>query len=1325
MNRLSLVLIAIIFYTIGASKIFAQSQVSFQQLSIKEGLSQNSAISVAQDSTGYLWIATQDGLNKYDGTAFKHYDKQFEDITRASYSKLGKVYVDRENVLWIITNSGTLEKFNRQQETFHKISSIKDVSAVFQDTLLNMYIGTYNNGLYKISHQTKDTIQLFGPKDRDKSISGFLQRGESVIITALNGIFSLDVRSNNYKPFIIPANTDQIYFSSISEIKGNLVFAGTYGSGLYYKTKTDKSFLSFKDLGDFSLPTNLNIQSVMVDNNNKLWIATYGQGAYLLDFELRTIHHFEANKNDIYSIRYNYLLCLFQDYTGTIWLGTDGAGLSYYDQYLLKFNVLTNNQTPNKVNVDQVRSIVVEKNSDNIWIGTFGKGLTKIDIANQDFQTYTKENSNLGSNRVVSLSHINNELWLGHQDFGLEILDSQGKYTTYSKNSKVKLKALTIWKIFEDSKKRVWLCTRENGLFLFDKNKGVLEAYTFDKNNPNSISSNNIKAITESDNGLLWLGTNDNGICSLDPITKSIKRYPKIKDKIKSLYYDKRNHLLWIGTFGRGLKSYNILTEEVHAYTTENGLPNNVVYGILPDRNNLWLSSNRGITKFSLQNLESPSILNYNIYDGLQSLEFNTGAFYKDDRGILYFGGLEGLNWFDPNQLRLNPIPPKTVITKLEVFSKEQQINQNEEFKYDQNNLTFSFAGLHYSLPERNNYQYQLLNYNDDWIQSGSRSSAHYEKLKPNTYTFKVKSSNYDMLWNEVPEIYTFTILQPWYFNIWAKFTYLFLILLAIATIYRYLKWRWRIKLDLRIKAEEAERFKELNHFKSKLYTDISHEFRTPLTLISGPIDAKLSQGKLSEYDFGTFTMIRRNTNRLLSLVDQLLDMAKLDAGSLKLKVFQGNLGLFLRTIGQSFEFQHQHKNIEYIIAIEDIKKVWYDEDIIEKICTNLLSNAFKYCSNNGICKFEAVRSKDTIQISVKNTAEYLSKSQLKNLFVRFYQKDEYAEGAGIGLALVRELVDLYKGEIVVNFDEDKIIDFKISLPIDKGSFRSASIIDNLNNVELSEETTVLKNNSATLIDEDTVVNEELPILLIVEDYADIRQFIKVSLKNKYTIFEAENGRDGIEKAFELVPDIIISDVKMPICDGIELCNTLKTDERTSHIPIILLTAGTGEENELKGLQSGADDFITKPFKLRILETRIANLIEIRANLRNRYSQDLFVKAKDIAISSTDEVFFKKIQKLVDEQMSNPNFNAAYFSSELGMSRMQLHRKLMVYTGLTTTAFIKSQRLKQAVHILKTSDATINEVAYTVGFNTPSYFIKCFKEVYESTPAEYLTSSDD
>lgn len=1321
--------------------ILSQSQITFRQLSVKEGLSQNSAISISQDSTGYLWIATQDGLNRYDGRQFTIFPYTFVDITKPDYSNLGKVYTDREGQLWIIPMNKVPQKFNFEKQVFEPIPQITDASVIYQDEALNIWIGTYSQGLYLLPPNKNLPEQVLSSAEVNGTIYNIIQyNSNKLILAADQKILEFDSKSRKVNWLNSNTDTNESGVENFSDIvfdKMGRQWIGTFGNGLYFKEKESVNFHRISELSFFDpLPIDLNITDLYIDSKNRLWIATYGRGLYLVDFNKNEISHFGAEKHNPKALHYNDILCIYEDYSGTIWFGTDGAGVSYYDEYLEKFNSLTNYETPENINIDVVRAITVDKNN-AIWIGTSGKGLTRYEPATNSWATFITTipaQNTISSNRIMSLFvDGDNDLWIGTQGGGLNIKSPQGQFASYSQNNEKRLSANTVWSIYRDVSERVWLGTREQGLIEFDKTKGEIRKFKYEPGNENSLPSNNIRTIISDAKGNLWIGTESDGVSFFDMKKQRFTTYKKDDDKnsisnnnIKSLYLDSEGRL-WIGTNGGGLNVFDTKNKKFQAYTVEQGLANNVIYAILPDEEgNLWLSSNKGITKFSPSETweSAPKIKNYTNYAGLAT-EFNTGAYHKDDNGNLYFGGLEGFYWFNPDKIKENTFLPKTTITGFTVFDKPYALTDGLKLQHDQNTISFTFSSLQFSLPEKNRFQYRLLNYDDDWVFAGNNNFARYTQLPPGNYRFQVKSSNYDGVWNETPVNYAFSIAPPWYLTSFAKVFYALLFLGGLYGIYSYLKWRLRMRLDLRLKEEEAIRLKKLNDLKSKLYTDISHEFRTPLTLISGPVDAKLSEGGLSDTDFSNFSMIKRNTNRLVALVDQLLHLAKLEKGKLKLKMEKGNLRLFLGMLVTSFEYRATQKKMRYIVSIKDLDTAFYDADALEKIVTNLLSNAFKYGIEGGFCQFEALIIEGRLNINVKNSVGERANIDLEELFTRFYQKNEFAEGAGVGLSLVKELVQLYKGEITVKMDEGDVINFKVDLPISDPDVERIKYTI-ASDGEKDALKTACNNAEAILAEPSKIKNEsdELPILLIVEDQAEVREFLKSVWSKTYRLYEAENGKEGIQKALEVVPDLIITDVRMPVLDGIELCNRLKDDERTSHIPIILLTAGIDEEQELRGLRSGADDFVAKPFKLRILQTRVENLIETRKALRNRYSQELVLRAKDISVTPTDEIFLRRLQKVLDAHLSDPDFNAESFCAKVGMSRMQLHRKLLAFTGLSTTAFIRSQRLKQALHILKTSDASISEVAYTVGFNTPSYFIKCFKETYKKTPSEFLQTAE-
>ncbi len=1273
-------------------------QVAFREITVEQGLSQNSVVSIAQDSIGYMWFATQDGLNKYDGRDFTQYDIQFEDVTRPSFSKLGKIYVAKNGELWIVSNSGILKKYNLTSATFETISNVNKLNTLIQDEAFNYYLGTYGNGIYKINNQTNDTLQFLRPKDSKRTIYDFLEtNGKTILATTDNGFF--EINNDNYVFREIIPNTN---FSALSQSKNNTLYLGSYGKGLFIKHPNESDYKQFKGFEAGGVPEDLIIQDLLVDRRNQLWVATYGQGVYLINFEKQTIQQFTENKNNPYALHYNDVLCLFEDNTGTIWLGTDGAGLSYYDEYLVKFNVLTNDQVPLNVNVDVIRAITKDAEN-NIWLGTSGKGLTRLNIDKQNFYTYTAQNSNLLGDRIMSLLIDEGMLWIGHQTHGLQLMDQKGKITSFKETT-----SFTIWKIFKGENGMLWLGTRDHGLIHFDKELGIIQQYTAENSN---LTTNNIRTIERGNAGELWIGTETDGLFKLNINNHSFEKVKSINSNVKSLYFD--GSVLLIGTNGDGLQVFNPKENTVQKFTTEEDLPNNVVYGILPDEEGyLWISSNKGISKLKFKNNTISVIENYSNYDGLQAFEFNTGAYFKDENGILYFGGLEGLNWFNPNQLSFNPIKPKTVISGFEVFNKDRKLTPNQSLQYDENTVTFTFSSLHFSQPERNQYKYKLVNNDADWIAAGNSNVAHYTNLPPDEYEFQVISSNYDGVWNTEPATYSFTILKPWYGTNLAKAMYVVLFLLVSFYLYRYLKWRWEIKNQLKLEHEETARLKKLDEFKTKLYTNISHEFRTPLTLISGPIENQLAKSKISKEDKKELSLVKQNADRLLSLVDQMLDLSMIDSGQRKLALKQGNLSIVLKQLISAFQYKAAEKKIRISSSIQDLKSVWFDKDIIEKVISNLLSNAIKYSPKGGTILFEASKQEAILVLSIINKSDHVGKKDLSKLFQRFYQDNKLSEGVGVGLALVRELVELSNGTIIANNIDDDKIQFTVSLPINKDAFEDEVLIAN-------EEISI----NEPYVDKTIKSSDkEKPLLLVVEDEVDIRAFIISVLKKEYQIIEAENGEIGIEKALKEMPDLIICDIMMPEIDGIQLCNTLKTNELSSHIPIILLTAKVGEENEIEGIRTGADAYVTKPFNSEKLSIRVEKLIENRRQLQKHFSKTLSINP-ELAITSAESEFLKRLQTVLDEHITDPEFSSDRFGKLMHISRTQLHRKLKAIVGMSASEFIRSQRLKLAIHLLKESDATISEIAYQVGFNTPSYFSKCFKEVYNCTPNEYLSTN--
>ncbi len=1086
-------------------------------------------------------------------------------------------------------------------------------------------------------------------------------------------------------------NKANLSYSDIILLKNKKLLIGTFGNGLYSKDENNK----FTKIELTNLPNDISIYSLLEDSNSRIWIGTYGKGAYKINKD-REVEHFTTELNNPRSLHYNDVLKIYEDKTGVIWFGTDGGGASYYDEYLNKFNFVTNNLVPDNVSVEVIRAIAEDE--ENIWIGTSGKGLTKFNGKSKSWKTYKTDNSSLTTNRIMSLKQIKQGVIIGTQEGGLYLYNDnfiKPLDNTITKHQKFK----TIWTIKQAPNESIWLGTRDFGLVHYNIESGVIK--NFYKNNSKDFPVKSVRSLEFEDTTKLWIGTDNKGVFEFNLNNEKFiqNQALKINSQIKCLFFDKSSKILWIGTNGKGIFAYNTENKKIKQYTQSDGLANNVIYGILQDNyGKLWLSSNKGIielipeTDFDKQ----PKITNYNNYDGLAT-EFNTGAYFKSKKGILYFGGLDGLYWFNPNEIKENYKLPETIITKIEIYDEKIPLKNNANLSHNQNTISFAFANLQFSLPEKNLYQYKLEGYDEDWVFSENRTFARYSKLPPGKYSFLVKSSNYDGIWNNTPAQYDFVINKPWYLSNVAIIIYFLLFIILLYYILKYFEWKWKMEMELKLEKEEATRFKELNDYKSKLYSNISHEFRTPLTLINSSVINEIE--KNTQKNNENLNSVYRNTNRMINLVDQMLELTKLDAGTMKVNEQPIQIGYFLQMIIDNYLGLLKSEKLTLKTIIPENVEIISDPDFLEKIINNLFSNVIKYAPKETNVEFISLLSEDEIKIEITNNIKKIPSKNPSKLFNRFYRYDSEIDGTGIGLSLVKELTELLNGNVNVAYiDNNSKIRFSINIPI------------KINKTSLNQENNKDENQET--------IHQEKPQLLIVEDNNEIRAHVINIFQDKYTIIEAKDGQEGINKAINLIPDVIISDVIMPFKTGIELCETVKNDEKTSHIPIIILTGKSGTINETIGLKNGADEYITKPFNPIILKLKVDNLINSRKKLQEKYSSGEIIKLKEIAYTTTDEKFISKLQEILEQNITDSDFSAEKFADALAMSRMQLHRKITALTGQSTTAFIRIERLKLAKKLLDNKNITVAETAYATGFNTPSYFIKCYKEVYGYTPKD-------
>ena len=936
--------------------------------------------------------------------------------------------------------------------------------------------------------------------------------------------------------------------------------------------------------------------------------------------------------------------------------------------------------------------------------------------------------------------------------------------------------------IIKDHLGRLWVGTYY-GLYVLELESDslkILKHYLHDPLDIHTISNDIIISLLQDKKGDMWIGTRDGGLNHLilntlgegEHFTRHTAKpdLNSLANNEVSCIHEDRGGDLWIGTTGGGMtklerntnRETNIDTFTFFQYGEKEGLMGDEIFGILEDDNhNLWISTNQGIFKFDPQMEEGQKFKQFTKDHGLQGNMFFTGAYYKSLDGHMYFGGQKGFNVFHPDSIKENFYLPQIAITKLDIFNETvlvgetqkdrnvltQPISETSEISLSHraNNFSLEFAALHYSSPENNRYAYQLEGYDEDWVYTNAnRRYASYNNLKPGTYVFKVKASNADNVWN--PE-YARLIIQvgtpPWK-SWWAIALYGLLLLGFLYTFRYYTLNKIRLENDLEIQHREHQKTKEMNQMKLNFFTQISHEFRTPLTLIIGPVQELVEKGKkLSKTEICRhLKLIDSNAKHLLRLIDQLLYFSKSEYGHMKYRTEQGDLIAFTQQVCDCFYYLAQKKNI-YLNFHTDHEEllICLDWDKIEKILNNLLSNAIKFTPENGEIHFRIYIENGIfvsnspvdgkINIEIQDTGVGIPAKQITRIFDSFYQasveEHDLPIGYGIGLALTKKLVELHKGTIKVKSTEGIGTTFNIQLPYSSNTLESKEgnkIVENghflFENGDYAKRTADVDLNLSPILAQNKMGNfSQKPLILIVDDNPDIRTYLRKSLQDTYSVLEAENGKDGWKQALEYVPVIVISDIMMPIMDGNQLCELLKSDERTNHIPIILLTAKSAIEHKIEGLQAGADAYLAKPFHPRHLEVRIQKLIELRAKLREKYKTNIHAPIPNQEILSEDEVFLQKVSTIIERHLIDTDFKVNQLEHELGMSHMQLYRKLKALTDQSANEFIRSVRLNKAATLLKSSNLNVSEVAYQVGFNSPSYFIKCFRKEFGILPKVY------
>ena len=1102
---------------------------------------------------------------------------------------------------------------------------------------------------------------------------------------------------------------------------------------------------------------------VMVeDPTGLLWLGHFEtSGLECFDPYTKQFHRYTSESNNPFGLTppsgSPFVTSLCYDRSGALWVGTWGGTLAKWARTRTRFPILTDDPS-----MGPKAFSFCEDETGGILIGAFyGVVQLKGSTTHPILPRYSiGGNTNHPKNRVLGIVRdpmIDGVIWIASRDSGLGRIDSKRGSCTYYRNDPLDTTSIdghSAYSLLMDHEGTLWIGT-EAGLNMFDRRSRQFRHFSPEVKLEDPLAKR-IEALYEDRHGTIWVGSEFDGMGRVDRKTGKIVWHMSLvpgKEYSSILAFcEDHQGRFWVGGYVEGLHLLDRGSgKSIRHLTESDGLANNTVNSIVEDGSGyLWIGTRNGLSRLDPRTL---TFRNFWVEDGLPGNFFGKGSLKCRDGRIVLGGG----NWvtaFYPDSIRNDLIPPQVLITNVSLFNRPKEsltLNgyvpemSDINLQYDQNDLRFEFVGLQFSEPARNHYKYFLENYDQAWVDAGTQRNATYTHLDPGEYKFRVTASNRDGIWNEQGASIRIMITPPWWETGWAYICYALGIFGVLYSIRRSELQRHRLKYQAEIEHTRAESLAEVDSMKSRFFANISHEFRTPLTLIMGPLEGMLAHEKEDgkRRDLG---MMYRNARRLLQLINQLLDLSKLEAGAMKLRTSRENIVPLVRGITASFESSAGGRQIAATFEAEkDDIEVYFDQDKLEKILTNLLSNAFKFTPDGGsvsvtVRKSDASGKKDEdlregfVSITVSDTGIGIPQSQLDKVFKRFYQADlsrsREREGSGIGLALTKELVELHHGTIAVQSRVGQGTEFTLKLPLGRNHLAREEIVEDVDS-EMARGIDRLALSSkeegvaiSTVEERDTVSpgstsgTDQRPIVLLVEDNVDVRAYMRECLVPNNDVQEACDGEDGISKAFGSVPDLIISDVMMPMKDGYELCRSLKSDERTSHIPIILLTAKAGTENKIEGLETGADDYLVKPFEARELLVRVKNLIDGRRKLRERFSVGQVLKPGDIAVTSLDDAFLQRAIALVEECMGDETFGVEQLRDGLGMSRTQLHRKLTALTNQSAGDFIRYMRLQRARDLLRQRAGTVSEIAFHVGFSSVAYFTKCFREQFGIVPSE-------
>ncbi|WP_195715262.1 hybrid sensor histidine kinase/response regulator transcription factor [Ancylomarina sp. 16SWW S1-10-2] len=1331
--------------------VTAQKYFPFKHYNYENGLLSNTVNSITQDKDDFIWIGTSEGLCRFNGCSFDNFQNIPGDSTSIADNFISSIAEDiSRNCLWLVTSTG-ISKFDKNNYQFQNYIISTSVStsytpfargSVCVDSKGNVWVEGFNEGfsegLFRYNPEEDMFINISkNNKNVPQNLTAIYEdKNERLWLGSEKGLYYYIPQTNSFKQVeYITNNKDQLYvttlfadsenklwigskqsnslyvcvndsiskffepnletteynwISSISSYNKDIILAGIRDFGvLVLNQVTGKSHFLQPDLYNPKGIKSKTPRTMFTDKFGNLWIGSYNNGLNFIDRHRKLFdhYHFDYTSNGLMS---NSVRALFEDTDGEIWIGTkEGGGISRFNAKKGIFDNYKADKTKNKWIDNDIIIAINELEPGKLLIGTFGSGIFtyhKNENYFSQFATASDNKNSISNNNVYSLyKDFNGKIWIGNNSF-VDIYNPTTKQFSHLKN-------VTYARCFLDIGDYVLIGTWSNGVYLYNKANGKAQIYDLKDSNNTLNNKIRINGITQDVNKNIWLATN------------------------------------------KGLVEHNFKTKTNKIYDEKDGLSNDYICAVLPDDyNNIWVSTKGGISKL---NTTDNTFKNYDKNDGLQSNVFEEFVSLKTSGGKLLFSGPNGFNIFHPDSIKDNPNIPNVVISEMYVLNEPVKIGEPNspltkhisltkelELTYEQSSFSFEFIGINYTSSENNQYRYKLEGYDTDWKNAKHNRIATYTHVPAGNYIFKVIASNNDGLWNNEGSSIAIKIWPPFWKSKIAMVIYFIILLLSLSLFAVIITYRANHEHKLKVEILEKQRIEEAGKMRLKFFTNISHELRTPLTLITAPLESLINYETKDQQLKALIMGMNRNAQRLLRLINQLMDYRSVEKNRIKLRVSKGTILADSQEILNSFSYVAQNKNITLHFTTKNDQEIesWYDFGILEKILFNLLSNAIKFTNKGGTIELNIQIENGQATIKIKDDGIGIAPNLLDKVFDRFYTTDfvDYHQtGTGIGLSFTKSLIDLHRGSINVESVINEGSCFTVIIPVAKTAFSK----DELSTI--TKKQVVISNTKPKIsitVSTEKQVDKKKDYLMIVEDNDDLRKYLISSFQN-YNIIECSNGEEALEQAKDKMPDIILSDIMMPKMNGLELCNHLKTDYITSHIPIILLTARTSDDQKMEGFKHHADAYIEKPFNIELLKIQVDNLIELRKNIKVKYKGKDILKTIEDDIVPIDKLFLDKVSEIIQAEITDCNLSVESLSSALGMSRSQLFRKFKALMDTTPSQFIRVTRLNYASELLQQHQHNVNEVTFMAGFSDVSHFISLFKNQFGQTPKQYSESS--